>query len=320
MAVRRSISNAAARAAYVQGVTLLKNEPSGATTGSLGIPGPAKPVSTYDLFVIWHHWAMNQFTPATQGDRNAAHRGPVFLPWHRMMLIQFEAQLQRVLADPDFGVPYWNWAADGERRLQDQPSAPIWGPNVMGGNGDLTAGGAVSSGPFSPNAGWTVEIATDSNDNLRSVSRPLRRVFNITVGLPKRSDVTNVVRQTSYDAPQWNAASPGFRDRLEGWIPSPGPYLHNRVHVWVGGDMLISSSPNDPVFYLNHCNVDRIWELWQRRGHRNTYRPLQSADPSLFRHRIDDPMYSIFAAGNNGQTPRQMLDASTIYTYSTLAL
>jgi tyrosinase len=53
-------------------------------------------------------------TPPGQGDRNAAHRGPVFLPWHRFMLILLELQLQRVLSDPDFGLPYWDWAADGE--------------------------------------------------------------------------------------------------------------------------------------------------------------------------------------------------------------
>jgi len=40
------------------------------------------------------------------------------------------------------------------------------------------------------------------------------------------------------------------------------PCVHNRVHVWVGGDMLPSSSPTDPVFYMNHCNIDRIWEAW----------------------------------------------------------
>jgi tyrosinase len=39
--------------------------------------------------------------------------------------------------------------------------------------------------------------------------------------------------------------------------------MHNRVHICIGGDMGSSTSPNnDPVFYLNHCNVDRIWAVW----------------------------------------------------------
>lgn len=41
-----------------------------------------------------------------------------------------------------------------------------------------------------------------------------------------------------------------------------GPY-HNMVHVAVGGDMgMVSSAAKDPVFWLHHCNVDRLWSLW----------------------------------------------------------
>ncbi|MDQ3893844.1 MAG: tyrosinase family protein [Actinomycetota bacterium] len=322
MAVRRNIlTNAPARAGYIRGVKLLKGEGSGTTTRSLGIPGPSKELSTFDLFVVWHHWAMEQFTPPTQSDRNAAHRGPVFLPWHRHMLILLEAQLQRVLRDQSFGLPYWDWAADGERPKPDQPRSRLWGPSCMGGDGDPAAGGAVANGPFSATSGWRVEVAANSNGVLRSVNRPLRRAFSVGLGLPLRSQVGQALTQTPYDAAPWSALSAGFRNRLEGWFPpATTPHLHNRVHVWVGGDMLLSSSPNDPVFYLNHCNVDRIWAAWQRRHTASPYRPDQTAPQTLLRHRIDDPMYSIFASGGNGATPRQVLDVANIYTYASLAV
>lgn len=113
-AVRRNILNdATARQKYIRGVKLLNQEFPGPTTADFGIPGAARPVSTYDLFVVWRHVAVNTFTPPSQGDWNAAHRGPVFLPWHRFMLIHLELQLQRVLNDDQFGLPYWDWAADG---------------------------------------------------------------------------------------------------------------------------------------------------------------------------------------------------------------
>src|SRR5262249_13417655 len=41
----------------------------------------------------------------------------------------------------------------------------------------------------------------------------------------------------------------GFAIVLEGWSADPrfrAPWLHNAVHVWVGGDMSPSTSPNDP--------------------------------------------------------------------------
>jgi len=31
----------------------------------------------------------------------------------RLFLIRLEQQLQRVTGDPDAGLPYWDWAADG---------------------------------------------------------------------------------------------------------------------------------------------------------------------------------------------------------------
>jgi Common central domain of tyrosinase len=38
---------------------------------------------------------------------------------------------------------------------------------------------------------------------------------------------------------------------------------HGDVHVAVGGTMDSSSSPADPVFWLHHANIDRLWEQWQ---------------------------------------------------------
>jgi hypothetical protein len=65
MAVVRSniLDDATARQKYIQGVKLLKQEFLGPTTSDLGLDGPASPVSTYDLFVVWHHVAMNTLTP-----------------------------------------------------------------------------------------------------------------------------------------------------------------------------------------------------------------------------------------------------------------
>ncbi len=64
--------------------------------------------------------------------------------------------------------------------------------------------------------------------------------------------------------------------------------LHNLVHRYVGGDMALAASPNDPVFWLHHCNIDRLWSLWeQTTGSAVRYAPMtggpagQSADTSL---------------------------------------
>ncbi|MDP9418722.1 MAG: tyrosinase family protein [Actinomycetota bacterium] len=318
-AVRRNIvTDAAARDGYIRGVKLLKDEFLGPTTRDLGMPGRGVPVSTYDLFVAWHHLAMDTFTPPTQNDRNAAHRGPVFLPWHRFMLVLLEAALQRVLRDRDFGLPYWDWAGDGELPRRQQPSAPVWAPECMGGQGSPLTSGPFAFDPADQNS-WRVRLDVSVQGVLRSVNRGLRRSFARSVAsLPRRSQVGAALGLSTYDAPPWSTTSAGFRNRVEGWVPaSAAPGLHNRVHVWVGGDMLPSSSPNDPVFYLNHCNVDRIWAAWQARFPDSPYLPDATAPVALRGHRIDDEMYALISEPS---TPRQMLDLADVYTYDTLDL
>ncbi len=319
MGVRRNIlTSSQARTQYVEGARTLKAEFLGPTTSDLAIGGPARQVSTWDLFVVWHHIAMNRFTPPSQSDRNAAHRGPVFLPWHRFMMLLLELQFQRVLGDRDFGLPYWDWAADGERAPGQQPGSALWGPDAMGGQGS-----PVTTGPFAFDAArpdsWRVLIDVDVQNRLRSVDRGLRRSFATSASaLPRRSDVQRATGQTAYDESPWSTTSGGFRNLLEGWQPVAGaPHLHNRVHVWIGGDMLPSSSPNDPAFYLNHCNVDRIWAAKQASAASPPYVPTAGASAALLGHRIDDQMYALLSSS---LTPRQMLDVSRWYTYDSLAV
>jgi tyrosinase len=40
--------------------------------------------------------------------------------------------------------------------------------------------------------------------------------------------------------------------------------IHNGVHVWVGGTMaVVPTAPADPMFWLHHCNSDRVWAKWE---------------------------------------------------------
>ena len=76
-----------------------------------------------------------------------------------------------------------------------------------------------------------------------------------------------------------------------------------------------STSPNDPVFYLHHANVDRIWSAWRQRHPNANYRPLQTESEALLFHRITDPMHTFF---DEQVTPEMMLDHSAEYHYDTL--
>jgi tyrosinase len=61
--------------------------------------------------------------------------------------------------------------------------------------------------------------------------------------------------------------------------------LHNALHAWVGGvlstgvrpairgTMVLMTSPNDPIFFLHHANIDRLWAEWQAAHPGKTYEP-----------------------------------------------
>jgi tyrosinase len=319
--VRKNIlADNAARDAYIAGVLALKAEIAAPSTAALGIGGPDQSLSTWDAFVFWHVLAMNEMTPPGS-NRNAAHSGPAFLPWHRWMLLLLEANLQRVLGAPEVGLPYWDWAADGERRVDRQASSQLWASNCLGGNG-TGANAVVTTGPFRSTS-FQVRIHLTAW-GLRTTNRGLRRELQLrTARLPRHADVTRVLNMTPYDEPDWDDATDRFRNNVEGWLPlQPGQQIqsqmHNRVHVWVGGDMGPATSPNDPVFYLNHCNVDRIWAAWQRHHQSEQYVPGANEPTVLRRHRIDDRMHSIFTAANTAARPRDVLDVSTLYSYDIL--
>lgn len=129
----------------------------------------------------------------------------------------------------------------------------------------------------------------------------LVRGFGQAVGsLPTRADVQAALGVIPYDAAPWDMTVSGsFRNRLEGWIN--GPQLHNRVHVWVGGHMQQDDSPNDPVFFLHHANIDRLWVHWQA---------LHTAEPYVNDLNTAMPPWAT--------TPANMLDHRSLgYRYDT---
>lgn len=69
-----------------------------------------------------------------------------FLPWHRLMLLNFEKLLQEV--DPNVALPYWDWSlthlSPWRTSTLDIWSSHPWG---LGGNGDDITG-CVNNGPF----------------------------------------------------------------------------------------------------------------------------------------------------------------------------
>lgn len=134
---------------------------------------------------------------------------------------------------------------------------------------------------------WTYTRRSDSGGNV----------------LPGYATLINELDQATYAA---------FRAE-EGGSHVPG-------HTWTGGTMSTRGSPGDPLFFLHHCNVDRIWALWQMN---NAGADQYTQDPSS----VDDPNFTGSKDGPNdvmfagslggGTTPAAMLDHRALgYRYA----
>jgi tyrosinase len=59
-----------------------------------------------------------------------------------------------------------------------------------------------------------------------------------------------------------------------GQFSGPINGIHGGVHMWVGGTMSDASiSPADPVFWLHHANLDRLWWMWYNSPQGNHQNP-----------------------------------------------
>jgi hypothetical protein len=258
---------------------------------------------TYDQFVAEHRHAF-EYNPTP------AHNGPGFLPWHREFLLRFEIALQQI--NPSVNLPYWDWTVD------NQKTSKIWDPDFMGGDGaGQNAHDRVTTGPFTSEKGWNLTILPQ---NPHETDNFLKRALGRSGQFPSQAKVDTALSYAPYDEDPWNSvpARPmtewRFRKNMEFFIHIP-------AHDWVGGSMNTSCSPNDPVFWLHHCNIDRLWARWQKELMPGwPYLPPSGTDDVWPGHCLDDAMMTPRQGGTLSPTPHSVLNHHALgYRYDTEA-
>ncbi|GMV99367.1 MAG: tyrosinase [Candidatus Hydrogenedentota bacterium] len=261
---------------FVAAILLLKETPSPFEDG----------ISYYDQFVKWHVEINNCLG-------YSYHAGPAFLPWHRAFLMQFELALREV-SGKDISVPYWEWN-------DPESTAAVFNEEFMGTSGDPNDLFALDNGPFRKGE-FAVSVFMDMDPHkfphiVRNIGSSFMPV------LPTPAQIETALGVETYDVFPWNEFSPideSFRNHIEGFRGTTNVMcmedgmivrqgtgetaMHNQVHnyvggAWVensiqyGGTMLLHSSPADPIFWLHHAYVDKLWEEWMQR-HGKRYAPF----------------------------------------------
>lgn len=219
--------------------------------------------SVYDQFVALHGAVMGVLTPNSGSDTvNFGHGNIGFLPWHRQYLHTFEKALSDAINE-EVSIPYWDWADEigAANRLftPDFLSSLLWGNAQDVSDGFLRFSIPNSERPV----WWPVGLSGFRVDALLEENRgtALERGSMALDWPPTRSwldALINVNQQLGGRHPLWV-----FWTIIEQGTQQL-PQTHNAGHRFIGGHMGRTFSPNDPVFWLHHANVDRLWAEWQQ--------------------------------------------------------
>ncbi len=195
-----------------------------------------------------------------------------FLPWHRAFLIALEQKLQAI--DPSVTVPYWDWqTVIGEKRMQP---IPRWLADMKITN--VQARGVVGLHPLSPGfkhqdgSLYDVEIVRFPGP-WTFIAKGIDYPIDVKLSTPKQIRRTLKLKKFV-----------SFTDRLEmrptGNVTALRRYglMHAGGHLFVGGARIVGDQPffgtmsnlfetaADPIFWMHHAQVDRIWEAWIRQS------------------------------------------------------
>lgn len=177
------------------------------------------------------------------------HAGWFFLPWHRGYLHAFESILATWIESQggpsDWALPYWNYlnANDpGARKIPREFLDPTFDGGDPNPLSQATRGPATALGPQP----W------------------------VPVDITLQAQTSEAVYTSAPGTLGYGGPISGFAQQGNAFGANESD-PHNLVHVMVGGDT--SSSPQgwmfdpnfaalDPIFWVHHCNIDRLWAAW----------------------------------------------------------
>jgi tyrosinase len=190
------------------------------------------------------------------------HSSSFFLPWHRMYLLHFErivaAQVAALGGPADWALPYWDYYKD-----------PAW--------------------QLLPVAFRAPQLADGSSNPLYVAQRNAQANSGEPFLHARDVDVSKAMRAPgSTDATGFFGPPPANHNGGSAPFGQLESQPHNPIHVALGSDAIVGGQPVDgwmgdpdfaaldPMFWLHHANIDRLWDVWLKRDptHHDLATPL----------------------------------------------
>ena len=252
-------------------VRLNKDAAKGSYKGSYTAPPPT---SLLHEIILMHSY----------DTANEIHDRRSFHPWHRAFALHLERELQNV--DPTVTLPYWRF---------DQPAPTLFAKDFIGKT--------EYSNEKEPNIHNLIEPKFSLSNPLFTYAKntlwgPLRRSYNYKKLNPAESKPNDSIRSQSDVINE--------TDTFIGWGWFEERRSHNPAHAAFSGHVVdIGRDPADPLFFLLHSNVDRLWALWQEKHDRYdstqkaTYPFLGKYDGLVGQAWIDENEDKVYLDGND---------------------
>ncbi len=158
----------------------------------------------------------------------------LFLPWHRMYLYYFERILRQAANDSELTIPYWDYVGGIPEpfRIPSNESNPLYKGNRCH---------AINNGTPLPRNMVDYEAAFD------------KKYFTVDKENNDPLSVRDSFGGARIDIPKFVGEGFGALETLP----------HNQIHMFLGGFMADKcKASQDPIFWLHHAQIDRLWETW----------------------------------------------------------
>lgn len=221
-----------------------------------------------------------------------------FLPWHRMYLYFFEqivlAEVKKLGGPEDWALPYWNYSASDEtRRLPlafRDPADPSTNPLYTDRHLDCNTGGINYAPPRTVNLRRALTQADFSTK-----SKATTNFGGFPTPFEHNGGGFGELEIVPHGAMHINIGGPDPRPGRHGWMSDP------------------STAALDPIFWLHHANIDRLWQVWLNRA---VTPPHQNPTDNAWCNQVPFTFIDPATGQATTKVPQDVLDTTTLgYTY-----
>ena len=212
-----------------------------------------KPVGLLDELIMMH----------TLDASDEIHRRTSFHPWHRVFQMHLEREIQK--NHPHVTIPYWKFDEQAERVFTEKfigktekTNIPVPNPNPKPHPSSSLHYGELQTPKFdAANPLYTYAQHVLWGGALRRAYRD-KNPASEPPGPNLLSEKDIICHDNKY-----------AEDRFSYWSDYEERNSHNQAHaIFTGNVVDVGKDPMDPLFFMMHGNVDRLWALWQHEYNR----------------------------------------------------